>query len=390
MSTLERKGAKLVNISRRHIALLLGAVGVGVVEIDRGKSEAAQGDQTPFTSPFAGEVNRAAKQADALFPNYRFRDGATLDRLRIHYTTLGSPHQNAHGEIDNAVLVLHWTGSSGAVLLSPAYTDALYGPGKPLDARRYYLIFPDSIGCGQSSKPSDGLRARFPNYNYGDTVDLQYKLVTETLGLKHLHALIGMSMGGMNAWQWAGAYPDFTDGVMPVVCLPIKVSGRNLIWRKLAIQSILSDPEYDHGNYTKPTRGWIQAYQLLRMMIDGVPHLQAIAPDSAGADKFISAAGAQALQEDANDNLYSLRASRDYDPEPGLSTIKTKVFALNFADDEFNPDVLQILETRISEIKNGRYVVQPGSSTSFGHLTMAHPELWANHVGDFMGWLGDR
>jgi homoserine O-acetyltransferase/O-succinyltransferase len=379
----------VVKISRRNIALLLGAVGVGAGEIARRKAQAAQGDQTQFTTPFVEEVNKAAKQADAWFANYRFREGETLDRLRIHYATLGSPHRNAQGEIDNAVLVLHWTGSSSTVLLSPAYTDALYGPGEPLDASRYYLIIPDNIGCGQSSKPSDGLRARFPNYNYGDNVDLQYKLVTETLGLKHLHAIVGMSMGGMNAWQWAEAYPDFTDGVMPVVSLPIKVSGRNLIWRKLAIDSIVSDPEYDGGNYSKPTRGWIQAYQLLRMMIDGVPHLQAIAPDSAGADKFIAEARAQALQADANDVLYSLRASRDYDPEPGLSTIKTRVFALNFADDEFNPDVLGILETRISKVTNGRYVVQPGTSTSFGHLTMAHPELWANHVGDFMRWLGD-
>jgi homoserine O-acetyltransferase/O-succinyltransferase len=379
-----------VSVSRRHVALLLGAVGVGAGEIARRKAQGAQGDQTQFTSPFVEEANKAAKQADAWFANYRFREGETLDRLRIRYATLGSPHRNAHGEIDNAVLVLHWTGSSSTVLLSPAYTDALYGPGKPLDASRYYLIIPDNIGCGQSSKPSDGLRARFPNYNYGDNVDLQYKLVTETLGLKHLHAIVGMSMGGMNAWQWAEAYPDFTDGVMPVVSLPIKVSGRNLIWRKLAIDSILSDPEYDGGNYTKPTRGWIQAYQLLRMMIDGVPHLQAIAPDSPGADKFNAEARAQALQADANDVLYSLRASRDYDPEPRLSTIKSKVFALNFTDDEFNPDVLGILETQISKVKNGRYVVQPGSSASFGHLTMAHPELWANHVGDFMGWLGDR
>jgi homoserine O-acetyltransferase/O-succinyltransferase len=379
----------VVKISRRNIALLLGAVGVGAGEIARRKAQAAQGDQTQFTTPFVEEVNKAAKQADAWFANYRFREGETLDRLRIHYATLGSPHRNAHGEIDNAVLVLHWTGSSSTVLLSPAYTDALYGPGEPLDASRYYLIIPDNIGCGQSSKPSDGLRARFPNYNYGDNVDLQYKLVTETLGLKHLHAIVGMSMGGMNAWQWAEAYPDFTDGVMPVVSLPIKVSGRNLIWRKLAIDSVVSDPEYDGGNYSKPTRGSIQAYQLLRMMIDGVPHLQAIAPDSAGADKFIAEARTQALQADANDVLYSLRASRDYDPEPGLSTIKTRVFALNFADDEFNPDVLGILETRISKVTNGRYVVQPGTSTSFGHLTMAHPELWANHVGDFMRWLGD-
>jgi homoserine O-acetyltransferase len=339
--------------------------------------------------PWGKGDNPAAKQADAIFPDYRFRDGETLARVRIHYATLGAPHRGSDGEVDNAVLVLHWTGSDSRALLTPAYMNALFDRGRPLDMRRYYLIFPDSIGCGQSSKPSDGLKMKFPNYGYGDMVDLQYRLVTETLGIKHLHAILGMSMGGMNAWQWAEAYPSTMDGVMPVVSLPTKVSGRNLIWRHLVIDDIRNDPEWQGGNYTKPPLGWTEGYKLLRMMIDGVPHLQAIAPDGPAADAFIADAGKQASSGDANDVLYSLKSSADYDPEPGLASIRTRVFALNFNDDEFNPDQLQILERLTPRVPGALYVVQPGTSTSFGHLTMAHPELWSQHVAAFMRELGD-
>jgi homoserine O-acetyltransferase len=176
---------------------------------------------------------------------------------------------------------------------------------------------------------------------------------------------------------------------MPVVSLPVMVSGRNLVWRRLAIDMIRSDPQWHNGNYSRPPIGWLEGFEVLRMMIDGVPHLQAIVPDQEAAEKFLAQARQQSAGVDANDILYSLEASADYNPEPGLSAIKTKVFALNFSDDEFNPDALQILESLMPEVKNGRYVVQPGTSTSFGHLTMAHPELWANHVGEFMAWLGD-
>ena len=339
--------------------------------------------------PFVQTDNPAATQAEAVFANYRFRDGQTLPEVRIHYATLGSAHRNAAGQVDNAVLVLHWTGSDSRVLLTPGYMKALFDPGRPLDARHYFLIFADSIGCGRSSKPSDGLRMKFPRYTYGDMVDLQHKLVAETLRIPRLHAILGMSMGGMNAWQWAEDYPDAIDGVMPVVSLPIKVSGRNLIWRRLAISYITDDPDWKDGDYDKPFRGWTQSYQLLRMMIDGVPHMQAIAPDGASADKFLADAAAQAAAADPNDVLYSLRSSSDYDPQERLGDIRAKVFALNFGDDEFNPDVLQALESGIRQVPRGRAVVQPGTSSSFGHLTMAHPELWADHVGEFMQWLGD-
>jgi len=340
-------------------------------------------------SPWDQQVNKAAVQADAWFDNYRFRDGETLERLKIHYGTLGTPHRNAQGDIDNAVLVLHWTGADGRALLSPTYTKALFDPGRPLDARRYYLIFPDNVGHGRSSKPSDGLRAGFPNYDYGDIVDLQHKLVTETLGIKHLHAILGMSMGGMNAWQWAEAYPDMMDGVMPVVSLPITVSGRNLLWRRMVIDAIRCDPDWKNGNYKQPPRGWIYGFSVLRMMIDSAPALQREIPDGAAADRFLATTRIQAEHVDPNNILYSLKSSFSYNPEPELPKIKTKLFALNFSDDAFNPDELQVLERLVPTLKQGRYVVQKGTPSSPGHYTMTRPELWARHVGEFMQWLGD-
>jgi homoserine O-acetyltransferase len=333
--------------------------------------------------------NSAAMQADAWFDSYRFRDGGAVERLRIHYATLGSPHRNAQGEVDNAVLVLHWTGADGRALLTPAYMSALFDPGRPLDARRYYLIFADSVGHGRSSKPSDGLKAGFPHYGYGDIVDLQHRLVTQTLGIKHLHAILGMSMGGMNAWQWAEAYPDAMDGIMPVVSLPMRVSGRNLLWRRMVIDGIRSDPEWQGGNYAHAPQGLLRGHALLRMMIEGVPHLQTLVPDRAAADQFIQDAGRQAALIDANDILYSLEASADYDPQPGLAAIKTKVFALNFSDDEFNPAQLHVLDRLMPAVPRARFIIQEGSETSYGHLTMAHPELWSQYVAEFMRELGD-
>jgi len=338
-------------------------------------------------TPWGQGDNPAATQADAWFDNYRFRDGEKLGRVRIHYATLGTPHRRADGEIDNAVMLLHWTGADGRVLLTPTYMRALFDPGRPLDARRYYLIFPDSVGHGRSSKPSDGLRIKFPRYGYADMVDLQHRLVTETLGINKLHAILGVSMGGMNVWQWAEAYPEEVEGAMPVVSLPTRVAGRNLLWRHMAARYIQEDPAWHDGAYTHPFRGWIQAYQLLRMMIDGVPHLQGVVRDGKDADKFLDAAATQSLSADANDVLYSLGSSADYDPESGLASIRAKLFALNFTDDEFNPDSLQILQRLTPRVPGGQFFVQPGTADSFGHLTMAHPELWSQHVDTFMHWL---
>jgi homoserine O-acetyltransferase len=374
--------------ARTKISLLLGLALTGSLFTTPLLAETQPTSQT--ASPWDRQINPDAVSGDVIYKNYKFRDGETLDQLKIHYATLGTPHKNAQGQIDNAVLVLHWTGADSRALLSPTYTKALFAPGRPLDAKRYYLIFADSVGHGQSSQPSDGLHAKFPNYDYGDMVDIQHKLVTQTLGIKHLHAILGMSMGGMNAWQWAVAYPDMMDGVMPVVSLPIKVSGRNLLWRRMVVDSIRSDPQWKDGNYTQTPPNWIMGYNVLRMMIDSAPDLQRTIPDNDAADKFLANNRVAADHVDANDILYSLKSSFSYNPEPDLGKIKTKLFALNFSDDEFNPDSLHVLETVVPKLKQGRYVVQAGTASSPGHFTMTRPDLWAQHVGEFMQWPGDK
>ena len=335
-------------------------------------------------APSAAPAAPAARPGDAWLDNYRFRSGEVHPRLRIHYSTLGEPRRDAGGSIANAVLLLHWTGASGEALQGPAFRSALFGPGQPLDAAKYYLIFLDNVGHGRSSKPSDGLRARFPHYGYRDMVDLQHRVLADALGVKHLRAILGLSMGGMNAWLWAEMYPDDVDGIMPVVCLPTRISGRNLLWRRIVAQAIRSDPEWHGGNYARPPRSWLQASALVGMMLDGVPHLQATIPGQAAADKFVKDVSDRAAAQDANDILYSLESSADYDPEPALGSVKARVYALNFADDEFYPPVLPTLDRLMAKVPRGRHVLLAGSEQTFGHSTMAHPELWASHVVEFM------
>lgn len=372
---------------RRPFAELLPALAAVALSVT---SAYAQSGASAANVAASSSATEASKQADAWYENYRFRDGKVLPKLHLHYATLGTPHRGADGDIDNAVLMLHWTNASGGALLTPDYVDALYHPGRPLDARRYFLIFPDNVGHGRSSKPSDGLKADFPNYGYRDLVDIQHKLVSETLGIKHLHAIIGVSMGGMNAWQWAEAYPDAMDGIMPVVAFPTKVSGRNLLWRRMVANAIESDPDWNGGNYLRQPRSLAEGYGVLRLMIDGVPRLQSAIPDEAAADKFVASIRKQAESLDANDLLHSIKSSLDYDPEHDLAKIKTRVYALNFDDDEFNPARLLILESLLKRVPQAKYAVQAGSEKSYGHLTMAFPSLWADHVAAFTRLLGDE
>jgi homoserine O-acetyltransferase len=315
-------------------------------------------------------------QAEASIANYNFRDGETLPELRIHYTTLGEPHKNAAGAVDNAILVLHWTNASSQALLTPEYKQALFAPGAPLDARRYFVVIPDDIGHGQSSKPSDALKAAFPHYGYSDMVELQHKLVVEALGIAHLRAIVGMSMGCMNAWQWSEDYPDSMDGIMPIACFPAAISGRNLLWRRILIHSIESDPS---GG---------TAFAIARMMIDGVPNLQQEVTSREAADALLRGIQGQSAGQDANNVLYSFESSGDFNAEPGLSRIKSKVYALNFADDEFYRDSLQVLQNDIQQVRQGRVVIRPTSAGSAGHFTMSHPALWRDQVELFMKWLG--
>ncbi len=319
--------------------------------------------------------------------NYVFQNGESLSDLKMHYYTLGSPKKNPQGEVVNAVLLLHWTAASGLSLLSEDFMSALYSPGEPLDANRYFIIIPDSIGHGHSSKPSDGLRMSFPHYGYHDMVDLQYRLVTEKLGLNHLKMVIGTSMGGMHAWLWAERYPHFMDGAMPIVSLPKAVTGRNLLWRQMIAQAIKNDPKWEQGSNPGPLQNFLSAWPFARMLLDGVPHLHHEISTPTKALEFIQEASNEAFKKEAIDVLYVLEASADYDPEPSLDKITTKVFALDFTDDQLDPIELNILPTLIQRVKNGRAVTQKGNASSFGHLTMAHPKLWAYQLEVFISWL---
>lgn len=335
-------------------------------------------------TPPPAATTLALDQRDATFTDYRFRSGESLASLRIHYATAGTPARDADGKITNAVLLLHWTSASSAALETPEFVSSLYAPGQPLDLATHFLVFIDNVGHGRSSKPSDGLHARFPRYGYRDMVDLQHRVITESLGIRRLRAIVGLSMGGMHAWLWAEEHRDAVDAIMPIVALPSRIAGRNLIWRRIVSRAIRTDPEWKGGEYERPPRGWVEGFPLFRMMLDGVPHLQAAIPDRAPADAFVQGAADTARAMDANDVLYSLESSEDYDPEGALGDIRAKVLALNFSDDEFNPVVLGTLERLVSRVPGARFVVQPGTDRSFGHFTQAHPSLWAHHVRDFM------
>lgn len=239
------------------------------------------------------------------------------------------------------MLLLNWTEASSQDLLIPEFQKALFAPGAPFDITRYFVIIPDDIGHGQSSKPSDGLKAAFPHYGYQDMVDLQHKLVTETLGIPHLHAVVGMSMGCMNAWQWAEDYPGAVDGIMPVACFPAPIIGRNLLWRRVIVDGITSDPAYDGGNYQQQPPSLAEALNVAQMMINGGPNLQDQITSPQAADQYVTGVDAAAANRDANDLVYAFSASADFNAEPDLGQIRAKVFALNFANDEFYYDSLQ-------------------------------------------------
>lgn len=322
-------------------------------------------------------------------PAYTFRNGQKLENLKIHYTTLGKPHTNNEGVIDNAVLMLHWTGGSGADLLTETFLSELYAPGKPLDASHYYLIFPDSIGHGLSSKPSDELKMQFPAYGYQDMVDLQHLIISKALNINHLKIIIGTSMGGMHAWLWSEKFPNEMDGIMPIVSLPKHVEGRNLIWRQIIVQAIKNDPEWKNGNYDKQPYALTATWPFMKMLLNGVPHLEKIIPDRSAALNFISEAN-QSREIDANDLLYALSASNDYAPENNLTSIQAKVYALDFSDDQLNPPELETLTRLIKQVRQGKAVIQAATPNSFGHLTMAHPELWAEHVKTFIQFVDQK
>src|SRR4051812_37348491 len=341
--------------------------------------------QPAAKAPTATGWSTAGRQGDFIMRDFRFADGATLPELRIHYTTLGSPRRNSAGLVTNAVLVLHGTGGTGRGFLSPTFAGELFGPGELLDSATHFIILPDAIGTGGSSKPSDGLRARFPHYGYGDMVTAQYRLLTEKLGINHLLLVLGTSMGAMQSWMWAERYPDFMDGAVPLASLPTQIAGRNRMMRRLVSQSVRTDPEWHGGNYTSQPRGLFGALEILFTMTSSPRYLQRIAPTRDSADAYIDRwVRARMSSTDANDFIYQFESSADYNPEPQLEKIRTPVLAINSADDFVNPPELGLMERLIQRVPRGRYILLPISDETRGHGTHSLPHIWKPYLADFL------
>jgi homoserine O-acetyltransferase/O-succinyltransferase len=319
------------------------------------------------------------KEGDFIAREFRFHTGEVTAELRLHYTTIGAPS----GE---PVLILHGTTGSGASLLTPGFAGELFGPGQPLDASKYFIILPDAPGAGKSSKPSDGLRTKFPQYNYDDMVAAQYRLVTEGLGLRHLRLVLGNSMGGMEVWIFAQKYPAFMDLAVPMASLPTEMASRNWILRRLIIDSIRSDPEWMDGNYTRQPRSAQFASVFYGLATSGGTHaLFAAAPTREKADQLLNQRMAAPFPADANDVLYQWDSSRDYNPAVGLEQIQAVLLAINSADDERNPPELGIMEREIKRVKRGRYVLIPASADTRGHGTTGLAKFWKHHLAELLG-----
>ena len=338
-------------------------------------------------SPLLLLVLAATAQGDTgtfTIANFRFQSGETLSELRLHYRTLGRPGRPA-------VLILHGTGGSGSQFLSPLFADELYGAGQPLDTATHYVILPDNIGHGRSSKPSDGLRARFPHYAYDDMVEAQYRLVSEGLHLRHLLLVMGTSMGCMHSWVWGERHPDFMDGLVPLACIPTQIAGRNRMWRKLIIDDITSDPDWKGGDYTTQPRGLRAAVELLFIAGSAPLVQQRLGPTRDSADAYISRwIETRLAATDANDLLYQVAASRDYDPSTALERITVPVLAINSADDFINPPELGLMERLIPRVRGARYVLIPTSERTRGHGTHTAAAVWKEYFAPFVAGLEHR
>ena len=327
-----------------------------------------------------------AKEADYVARNFRFGSGETLPEVRIHYRTVGSPHRDAAGNIDNAVLILHGTGGSGANFLTPQFAGELCGAGQPLDASRYFIILPDNVGHGKSSRPSDGLRMKFPKYDYDDMVRLQHALVTDGLHVQHLRLIIGTSMGCMHAFVWGEMYPGEARALMPLACLPTQIAGRNREMRYMTMENIMRDPAWQQGNYTaEPELGLRTADELLFVMSSSPLQLQKAAPTREAAEKYIDGFLERAdSRTDANDFLYYINASRNYDPSAKLSTITVPVMFINSADDFINPPELGIAEKLTPLMPRAKFVLLPITDQTRGHGTHSLPAIWKSHLVELL------
>ena len=324
-------------------------------------------------------------EGDVVLKDFRFASGETLPALRLHYRTFGHPERDAGGVVRNAVLILHGTTGSGAQFLRPEFAGELFEPGQPLDATRYFIVLPDGIGHGGSSKPSDGLHARFPRYGYRDMVEAQYRLLVEGLGVDHLRLVMGTSMGGMHTWLWGELHPAFVDALMPLACLPAQISGRNRVWRRVVIDAIRDDPDWGGGEYRAQPPSLRTAAEMLFFMSSNPVVRQREMPTLAKSDEVLDAFVAREMKAlDANDVLYAIEASRDYDPGAALGTITAPLLAVNSADDLINPPELGILQREIGRVPHGRAVVLPFSEATRGHGTHTLAALWKSYLVELL------
>lgn len=333
---------------------------------------------------FAQEIPRPS-EGDYVVRNFHFRSGETLPEMKLHYATYGKPAMDAKGRVSNAVMVLHGTTGSGQQFTSPRFAGVLFGPGQLLDASRYYIILPDSIGHGHSTKPSDGLHARFPHYDYDDMVEAQHMLLTEGLKVDHLRLVMGTSMGCMHSFVWAETYPEFMDAVMPLACLPVQIAGRNRMMRTMMMDAIRNDPEWMNGEYKQPPSGLRTVYDIFLIMTSSPLQMQKEYPTREQADAFYeNFIKTRISSTDANDLLYAFDASRNYDPSPKLDQIKAPVMFINSADDQINPPELGIAEQEIKKVKRGRFVLLPITDQTRGHGTHSLPAVWKRYLEELL------
>jgi homoserine O-acetyltransferase/O-succinyltransferase len=320
----------------------------------------------------------APKQGDWIAHDFKFHTGEVMPELRLHYTTIGEPS-------GQPVLIVHGTAGSAASMLTPAFAGELFGPGQPLDAAKYYIILPDAIGHGKSSKPSDGLRTKFTKYNYDDMVDAQYRLLKEGIGIRHLRVMIGNSMGGMQAWIWGEKYPDYMDTLVPLGSQPTEMASRNWMLRRMLLETIRNDPEYKNGDYTTQPHSLRFANVFFSIATNGgTLAYQKLAPTRTAADKLVDERLAAPMTADANDFLYAWESSRDYNPEPGLERIQAMLLAINGADDERNPPESGLMERELKRVKNGRLYLIPASSETRGHGTIGMAKFYAKQLQELL------